>query len=78
MHSFNEFAKQFKPIGKGITDVFHHIENDVKGEEHLISHSFDNLVNKSASSFDGLTHLLSNPLVIIGAGCVVLFVVMKK
>jgi hypothetical protein len=74
----NQFIKAFKPIGKGIKDVFHHVEKDVKSSEHLIVHSFDNIVNKTAGSFNHLTDMFSNPLLILGAGAIVLYVITKK
>jgi len=72
------FMKSFKPIEHGITDVFHHVSKDVKDYETTVAHSFDNIVNKTSSSFNHLTGMLQNPLLILGAGAIVLFVITKK
>jgi hypothetical protein len=43
-----------------------------------VAHSFDNLVNTAGNSLDSLGSSLSFPLVLLGGGALILFIILKE
>jgi len=77
--SFNNFIHQVvSPVEHVLTDPFSQISNDVKGTTSTVAHSFDNLVNTAGNSLDSLGSSLSFPLVLLGGGALILFIILKE
>ena len=77
--TFNNFMKQVvSPVEHVLTDPFSQISKDVKGTTSTVAHSFDNLVNTAGNSLDSLGSSLSFPLVLLGGGALILFIILKE
>ena len=77
--SFNNFIHQVvSPVEHVLTDPFSQINKDVKGTTSTVAHSFDNLVNTAGNSLDSLGSSLSFPLVLLGGGALILFIILKE
>ena len=77
--TFNDFVHQVvSPIEHTITDPFTQATKNIQGATSTVAHSFDNIVNTAGNSLDSLGSSLSFPLVLLGGGALVLFIILKK
>jgi hypothetical protein len=77
--SFNNFMKQVvSPIEHTLTDPFSQVSKDIRGTTAVVGKSFDNLVNTAGNSLDSLGSSLSFPLVLLGGGALILFIILKE
>ena len=77
--SFNHFIHQVvSPVEHVLTDPFSQVSKDVRGTTSTVAHSFDNLVNTAGNSLDSLGSSLSFPLVLLGGGALILFIILKE
>ena len=77
--SFNDFMNQVvSPVEHVITDQFTQATKNIQGTTAVIGHSFDNVVNTAGNSLDSLGSSLSFPLVLLGGGALVLFIILKN
>ena len=77
--TFNDFVHQVvSPIEHTITDPFTQATKNIQGATSTVAHSFDNIVNTAGSSLDSLGSSLSFPLVLLGGGALVLFIILKN
>ena len=78
-YSFNDFMHQVvSPVEHVITDPFTQATKNVQGATSTVAHSFDNIVTTAGNSLDSLGSSLSFPLILLGGGALVLFVILKK
>ena len=77
--TFNDFIHQVvSPIEHTITDPFTQATKNIQGATSTVAHSFDNIVNTAGNSLDSLGSSLSFPLVLLGGGALVLFIILKN
>jgi hypothetical protein len=77
--TFNDFMHQVvSPVEHVITDPFTQTTHNIQGATSSVAHSFDNIVNTAGSSLDSLGSSLSFPLVLLGGGALVLFIILKN
>jgi len=77
--TFNNFIHQVvSPIEHTLTDPFTQASKDIKGTTAIVGKSFDNLVNTAGNSLDSLGSSLSFPLVLLGGGALILFIILKE
>jgi hypothetical protein len=77
--SFNDFMHQVvSPVEHVITDPFTQATKNIQGATATVSHSFDNIVNTAGGTLNSLGSSLSFPLILLGGGALVLFVILKK
>ena len=77
--TFNDFVHQVvSPIEHTITDPFTQATKNIQGATSTVAHSFDNIVNTAGNSLDSLGSSLSFPLVLLGGGALVLFIILKN
>ena len=77
--TFNNFMKQVvSPVEHALTDPFTQASKDIRGTTAVVGKSFDNLVNTAGNSLDSLGSSLSFPLVLLGGGALILFIILKE
>ena len=77
--TFSDFMHQVvSPIEHTITDPFTQATKNIQGATSTVAHSFDNIVNTAGNSLDSLGSSLSFPLVLLGGGALVLFIILKN
>ena len=77
--SFNNFIHQVvSPVEHVLTDPFTQASKAIKGTTAIVGKSFDNLVNTAGNSLDSLGSCLSFPLVLLGGGALILFIILKE